>query len=120
MKDKRKTNRRFLLYYMRVYDAGTRQQIGNLVDITPGGIMVVSEHPLPEGQTFHLRMELSDEVANKPYMEFSALSKWCEPDIIPNMFNTGFEILDLKPEDSSIIHQIIEEFGFRDNKPIEK
>jgi len=26
MKDKRKIKRRFLLYYMRVYDASTRQQ----------------------------------------------------------------------------------------------
>jgi hypothetical protein len=32
------------------------------------------------------------------------------------MYNTGFEILDLTPEDSEIIDHIIEEFGFRDNK----
>ena len=116
MKDKRKISRRFLLYYMRVYDAGTQKQIGNLVDITPRGIMVGSEHPLPEGQTTRLRVEVTDEVTDKPFLEFSAHSKWCEPDIIPNMFNTGFEILDLTPEDSKIIHHIIEEFGFRDNK----
>ena len=85
MKDKRKISRRFLLYYMRVYDAGTRQQIGNLVDITPHGIMVVSEHPRPQSQTTCLRVELTDEVSDKPFMEFSAHSKWCEPDIIPNM-----------------------------------
>ena len=120
MKEKRKINRRFLLYYMRVYDADSRQQIGNLVDITPGGIMVVSEHPLPEGKTTHLRVELSEEVADKPYMEFSAISKWSEPDIIPNMFNTGFEIIDLMPEDARIINQINQEFGFRENKPIKQ
>jgi hypothetical protein len=102
---------------MRVFEAGTLQQIGNLVDITPVGIMLVSEHPLPEGQTTRLRMELTEEVSTKPYMEFSALSKWCKPDIIPNMYNTGFEILEISPEDASIIHQINTEFGFRDNKP---
>jgi hypothetical protein len=116
MKDKRKIDRRFLLYYMRVYDAGTQKQIGNLVDITPRGIMVGSEHPLPEGQTTRLRLEVTDEVTDKPFLEFSAHSKWCEPDVIPNMYNTGFEILDLTPEDSEIINHIIEEFGFRDNK----
>jgi hypothetical protein len=118
MKDKRKIDRRFLLYYMRVYDAASRQQIGNLVDITPRGLMLVSEHRLPEGQTTRLRVELTDEVADKPFMEFSAHSKWSEPDIIPNMYNTGFEILDLAPEDSGIIQHIIDEFGFRDNKPL--
>ena len=118
MKDKRKIKRRYLLYYMRIYDAATRQQIGNLVDITPHGIMIVSEKPLPEGHTTRLRMELTNEVADKPYMEFSAHSKWCEPDIIPNMYNTGFEILDLAAEDVEIIHRIIQEFGFRDNNPV--
>jgi hypothetical protein len=119
MKDKRKIDRRFLHYYMRVYDAASRQQIGNLVDITPHGMMLVSEHPLPQGQTTRLQVELTEEVADKPFMEFSAYSKWSEPDIIPNMYNTGFEILDLTPEDSGIIQHIIEEFGFRDNKPLE-
>jgi len=118
MQDQRKIDRRFLQYYMRVYDAGTHQQIGNLVDITPGGIMVVSEHPLPEGQNTRLRVELTDEVAEKPFMELSAYSKWCEPDIIPYMYNTGFEILEISSEDSKIIQHINEEFGFRDNKPL--
>ena len=115
MKDKRKSKRRYLLYYMRIYDTTTRQQIGNLVDITEQGMMIVGEHPIPEGQISHLRMELSNEVSNKPNMEFSARSKWCKPDVTPNMYNTGFEILDLAPEDAEIIRRINKEFGFRDN-----
>ncbi len=118
MKEKRKVKRRFLKYYMRVYDAISRHQIGNLVDITPRGIMIVSEHPQPEGQTIRLRLELSPEVSEKPYMEFSALSKWSVPDVVPNLYNTGFEIQGLSSEDTGIIHQIVEEFGFRDNKPL--
>ena len=117
MKDKRKIKRRYLLYYMRIFDAATQHQIGNLVDITPRGIMIVSEQPRPEGETLRLRMELTDEVAEKPFMEFKALTRWCEPDIIPNLYNTGFEILDLTPDDAKIIQRIIMEFGFRDNKP---
>jgi hypothetical protein len=119
MQERRKIKRRFLLYYMRVYDAATRQQIGNLVDITLRGIMIVSERPIPEGQTTRLRVELSEEVAEKPFMEFSARSKWCKPDISPHMYNIGFEIMDLAPEDAKIVKRIVEEFGFRDNAPAE-
>jgi len=93
MKEKRKTQRRYLLYYMRIYDTATRKQIGNLVDISSGGVMVIGEHLIPEGRTTHLRMELTHDVAKKPFMEFSARSKWCNPYITPNLFNTGFEIL---------------------------
>lgn len=119
MKEKRKTNRRYLLYYMRIYDAVSRQQIGNLVDITPQGFMLVGERQIAEGKTIRLRMELTSEVAEKPFLEFSARSKWCKPDVTPNMYNTGFEILGLAPEDIDIIHRIIQEFGFRDNVPVE-
>jgi len=119
MPERRKTKRSFLLYYMRVYDEASRQQIGNLVDITPQGIMIISDHPIPEGQTTRLRMELSEEVAEKPYMEFSARSKWCKPDISPRTYNVGFEIMSLAAEDAEIVRRIVKEFGFRDNKPAE-
>ena len=118
MKDKRKTKRRFLQYYMRVYDVESNRQIGNLVDITPRGIMVVSDKKLLKDQIMQIRLELSEEVSKKPYMEFKAISRWSEQDVIPNMYNTGFEILNLSPEDSDIIDQIISEFGFRDNQPV--
>ena len=118
MEEKRRTTRRYLLYYMRIYDVSTRQQIGNLVDITPRGIMIVSEHPLEVGKVSRLKMELTPEVSDKPYMEFSVRSRWSKPDINPHMYNTGFEILELPPEDAEIILRIVEEFGFRDNKPI--
>ena len=117
MQDKRKLKRRYLLYYMRIYDSVSRQQIGNLVDITTKGIMIVGDHPLPEGQIAHLRMELTYEVAEKPYMEILATSKWCEPDVTPDRFNIGFEIQNLASEDAEIIQRINEEFGFRDNIP---
>jgi hypothetical protein len=118
MKEKRKTKRRYLLCYLRIFDATTHQQIGDLVDITSRGIMIVSEHPFPEGQTTRLRMELTNDVAKKPFMEFSAHSKWCEPYLTPNTYNTGFEILDLSPEDIEIVQCINEQFGYRDNTPV--
>jgi hypothetical protein len=118
MKDKRKTKRRFLLYYMRVYDNRTHQQIGNLVDITPDGVMLISATPIPEKQVLPLRLELSSEVADKPFMDFIALSKWCRPDVDPNQYNIGFEITEIAKDDEKIIQKIITEFGFRDNRII--
>ncbi len=117
MEDRRKVKRRYLLYYMRVYAAATRQQIGNLVDITSEGLMVLSENTLEPGTITRLRLELTEDVATKPFLEFSARSKWCKPDITPNLYNIGFEILDLEPADEAIVQRIIATFGFRDNQP---
>ncbi len=117
IQNRRKINRRYLLYFVRVYDAATRQQIGNLVDITPQGAMIVSQDPIPADQDVRLRLELTTDVADKPFLEFPARSIWCHPDLEPSLHNTGFEILELTPEDARIIQKIIETFGFRDNEP---
>ena len=117
MEDRRKSNRRFMLYYMPIYDADSLHQAGNLVDITPKGIMIVSEHPMEEADTLHIRLELTGDVAAKTYMEFYALCKWCRQDISPNLYSIGFEILDLAPGDAEIIQRIITTYGFRDNQP---
>jgi hypothetical protein len=59
MQNRRKTDRRYLLCFVRVYDAATCQQIGNLVDITPQGAMIVGQEPIPDAQAMHLRLELT-------------------------------------------------------------
>jgi hypothetical protein len=117
MENRRKINRRYLLYFIRVFDAATRQQIGNLVDITLKGAMIVSQDPIPLEKTIRLRLELTTDVSDKLFMEFPAISKWCHPDLEPSLRDTGFEILELTPEDAAIIQKIIETFGFRDNEP---
>ncbi len=120
MKEKRKIKRRYLLYYMRVYDNASHQQIGNLVDLTPKGVMIVSEHPVPVNVTFHLKLELSEDIADKPYLEFNATSLWCQPDVEPHFYNTGFKIVKLGAEDAKIVQRIVEVYGFRDNEAARK
>lgn len=117
MEEKRKTQRRYLLYYTRVYDAATRHQIGHLVDITHLGAMILSPDPVPEGHALRLRIELSEDVADKPYMDLSARAKWCHPDLDPSLYNIGLEIEAVAGEDVEIIRRIVEIYGFRDNQP---
>ncbi len=115
MHERRKTKRRYLLFYSRVFNAVTQDLIGHLVDITSGGAMIISEEPIKINTIFELRMELSKEVSDKPYMEFSAKSLWGKPDIDPHYHDTGFQFINITPDDSLIIQKIIDVYGFRDN-----
>jgi len=115
MQEKRRIKRRYLLYYMRVYDDDSHQQIGNLVDITPVGAMVVSETPIPVKLTYHLKLELSDDISDQPFLEFTARSLWCQADVEPHFYNTGFKIVKLDPDQVGIVERIVEVYGFRDN-----
>jgi len=115
MIDRRSEKRKFLLYYTRVFDTQSHVQVGNLVDITSMGAMLISPTPVPIGVDFDLKLELSAEVAEIPFMEIKAQSLWCHADIDPTLFNSGFKFLDVSPENATIIHDIVNTFGFRDN-----
>jgi len=116
MENRRKIDRHYLLSFMCVSDATTNQPIGDLVDITLRGARIVGQEPIPEGQAMRLRLALSSEITEKPFIEFPARSRWCLPDIDPSRYNIGFEILELSPEDSAILQKIINMHGFQENK----
>jgi len=116
MKDRRKVKRRYLLYYVRVYNTISREQIGNLVDITSAGAMILSEKPITQGDPLTIKIELSGDVADKSFMELAVRTIWCHPDIDPRLFNIGVRFEEVSPEDKSIIQNIIKIYGFRDNK----
>lgn len=111
--DRRKSKRRHLLYYSRVHEA--EKLLGHLVDVTPQGAMLLSEKPLDTDKIYKLRIELSADITERPFMEVIAKSLWCRPDIDPNYYNTGFELIGISQEEIEIIQKIVEMYGFRDN-----
>lgn len=115
MPERRKTRRKYLLYYGRVFDERATSLLGHLVDITQQGLMLLSDRPFSVGVTQQIKLEVTEDIAEQPYLSITVKSIWCEPDVDPNHFNTGFEILALGPDDEQIIQAIIEHYGFRDN-----
>ena len=115
MDDRRKAKRKYLLYYGRVFDEKATTLLGHLVDITLQGLMLLSDKPFSVGTTQRIKLEVTDDIAEQPYLNLTVKSIWCEPDVDPNHFNTGFEILALKPGDEQVIQAIIRNYGFRDN-----
>jgi hypothetical protein len=76
---------------------------------------LITPTPIPIGINFNLKLELSGEIADTAFMEISAQSLWCHPDIDPTLFNSGFKFLEVTPENALIIKKIVDTFGFRDN-----
>jgi len=114
MLEKRKLQRRHLIYYLKVMEQDTDKQIGFLVDITTQGIMIMSESPVEVDKTYHFRMLLQTEMNDQEYLNFDAKSIWCNQSINTDFYDTGFELIDVTPEDFKGIKSIIEELGFKD------
>jgi hypothetical protein len=115
MAERRKIKRRHLLYYGRVYDENLQKILGYLIDITESGFMLLSEESYPVGVTRRLKLEVTDDIGQGPYINLTARSMWCEPDIDPSHYDTGFEIEEVQPNDKELITAIVEKYGFRDN-----
>jgi hypothetical protein len=113
VQERRKLKRRHIMYYSRLFDRRTGAPLGYLGDLTPEGIMVISEHPIGVEQEFSLRMDLPEDIYDQPVLNFDAQSRWCQPDIDPRFYNTGFALTKISPADLAIISRIVEDFEVR-------
>jgi len=110
----RSMKRRHLIYYLRVIDSDTEQLLGFLVDITTKGFMVMSETPIETGRTFNLKILRASDSVEKQFLFFEARSKWCDRSINSEFYDTGFELVNVTPDDFEEIEKIIDELGFKD------
>ena len=88
--------------------------LGRLVDITPEGIMLISEEPIPISVVVEMRMEFPKEIFGEERMEFSARSMWCRRDLNPDYHDTGFQLIDVPLEHVLLIKKLVSEYGFAD------
>lgn len=112
--ERRKLKRRHIMFYSRVFDRRTGEFIGYLGNMTPEGLMIISDEPITADQPFSLRIDLPEDIYPKLVLAFDAHSVWCEPDIDPHFYNTGFRLSNISQEDIDLINQIVEDYGFRD------
>jgi hypothetical protein len=112
MAEKRNLKRRAFSYYMQAVDEKTEKTIGYLADISPTGFRLDCRQPLPTEQDYQLRLDLTNDVATKAYMVVVARTKWCRLDELdPFVYNIGFQIVTIEPEDAEIFKRIFEKYG---------
>ncbi|MBT3336930.1 MAG: PilZ domain-containing protein [Anaerolineae bacterium] len=117
MSDKRGESRKSFSYYMQLTDATTKELVGHLSDISTGGFKLDCEEPIPLEKEYRLHLALTTDVASKPFMIFSARSKWCQSDPIdPFVYNVGFHLIEMHPEDREIFTRVVELYGSEKTK----
>jgi hypothetical protein len=110
--EKRNLKRKAFSYYMQVIDDNTDKVLGYLADISSSGFRLDCRQQIPIKQNYSLRFDLTDEVASKAFMVLVAGSKWCRLDELdPFVYNVGFQIVSIDPEDAEIFKRIVEKYG---------
>jgi hypothetical protein len=112
MPERRTTPRKKFSFYMRVLDDDTREILGHMVEVGALGLQLETTVPLPLQKDYYLRLELTPELADRPFIIFIARSKWCKIDEIePNLYRVGFEIVEIMPDDKQIFMGILGRYG---------
>ena len=112
--DRRLIKRRHLIFHLRVFDRATDKKLGHVVDISPGGMMLVSEKAIPMGVDFELTMKLPTEDGGTTDHHFEATSVWISNDINPQFFDTGFKVTQALEEHLETVRYLVDNYGFRD------
>jgi hypothetical protein len=112
--ERRKFKRRYLMFYSRIFDEKTGNMLGHVMDLTPKGLMVLSEKQIEVEKDWRLVMELPPDMAKKPQLAFRGRSLWCRRDINPEFYDTGFQLENISSEDVAIIERMVEDYGLRD------
>ena len=106
----RRLERVRLIYFLRVFDAMSGDLLGQMVDLTTDGIMVIGESPVVARQKHTLRMDLPHNIPLGGRLELEARCKWCRRDPSGGFYNMGFQIVDLGPDAHRVVQQLIERF----------
>lgn len=113
--DLRQVNRKYLVFYLRVFDGMSSKILGHLVDISEKGIMLVGDNPIPVGEDYRLRMRLPTHMKDQSEIIFTATSRWCKSDANPDFFIAGFQIHELEPAARELIGSLIKDFSYHED-----
>jgi hypothetical protein len=97
---------------MRVLNDDTQEILGHMVEVGAIGLQLETTAPLSLQRDYYLRLELTADLADRPFMIFIARTKWCKMDTIePNLYHVGFEIIEIMPDDKDIFLRILTKYG---------
>ena len=110
--DRRKRERRSCSLYMRFMNNRTGELVGDLADISRDGFMLESFESIPLNAEFSFRIDLPPEISKKPFIVFTARSRWSLPDPVDGrLYDAGFEIIKIDPGDTHAFELISDQYG---------
>ncbi|MBD3422563.1 MAG: hypothetical protein GF398_20800 [Chitinivibrionales bacterium] len=108
VRNKRKHKRIPVVNNLPVFDRRTREEFGNLVDITLEGLKIASRHPTPIGATCYCCIKLPDNpISNQLCVDLKSM--WCKPHDASRKYFTGFRIQKISEDGRRLIAKIIDD-----------
>lgn len=114
MDDKRRAPRKKAIYYLEVFNDETGLSLGRMVDLTAGGMLLISENPIAPNGHYKMRMRLPRKIKGAEEIVFDAVSAWCRESKNSDFIETGFRFVELPQETLEIIELLNKYYAFKD------
>ncbi|MEE9345705.1 MAG: PilZ domain-containing protein [Methylococcales bacterium] len=114
MPERRKYKRSRSPQLLTVIDVYTDQQIGTLVDLSLGGILMMAMQPIPLHRVFQVQVKLPEKILGSNVIEFGAESVWGDP---PEQLGTcwaGLHIIDISDDNKALVENLVERWSQQD------
>jgi c-di-GMP-binding flagellar brake protein YcgR len=99
-------DRKHLYLYLDVEDRRTGALIGHLGDISPGGIMIITENALPLHHEYYVRIKLPEEEFNAKYLDVKVETRWQKPDVNPELQCIGCRFTHIDADDVTLVEAL--------------
>jgi hypothetical protein len=112
MRDRRKHPRNRTRFPAVVLNHENNRFVGYVGNITPEGIMIVSDGPIKVGVPHTFNIDLPEEIRGRRQFVFRAVCVWSQAGADSCTFCSGFELQHLTEEDRQLVRMLIEDAVF--------
>ena len=116
MRGKRKHARRRTSDYYLVTNRKSGDVVGRLVNISLGGVMILTDGPVAIDQPYELKVALPEDELDRDELQFEARSIWSRHNELADWWESGFEITDLSPEDMDALQALTRRLMARESE----
>jgi hypothetical protein len=98
--------------YLEVREADSGQAVGHVVDLTTGGMRLVTTGVFEEGATLRLLIAMDIGPAGDKTVPVNAVCTWAGRDVNPDLNAAGFRFENMTPLEEASLARLIRQHGF--------
>ncbi len=110
-KNKRSHTRRRMNKFLRLTDRRTGHVLGRVMDMTIGGMMVVSAEGIKNNESLSLTLILPGDFDDATVVNFDACVVWTKKSGYSSNYASGMKITNISDSDANLINKLLKGCG---------
>lgn len=109
MSERRIDERTLVGHLLQVRERDSQEVLGNLVNLSTNGFMLISESPHEPNREMALTMELPYSVSGRQRLDVRARCIWSQKSSYSDDYGAGFEITEIAESDRELMRNVFGE-----------